>query len=298
MSLIRKRIRLPPSNHTQRDVSADTPSRAGSHELAADPVIEGRVYGLDRIAFFTIVRKEIRRFLRIWVQTITPPAINSLLYLLIFGGLIGSRISEMGGVSYLSFIMPGIIMMGIIMNSYANVSSSFFSAKFQRSIEEMLVSPVSNITILLGFIAGGVCRGLIVGLLVAIVSLSFTKVMPVHMSITIIIAVMTAVLFSLGGMINATFAKSFDEISIIPNFVLTPLTYLGGIFYSIQMLPDFWQLVSKFNPILYMINGFRFGILGISDISIGSTFVVLSLFILVFSVIALYLLDRGIGIKS
>ena len=271
---------------------------ADVRQQAADQAVEARVSGLNRVAFFTIVRKEIRRFMRIWVQTITPPAINSLLYLLIFGGLIGSRISEMGGVSYLTFIMPGIIMMGIIMNSYANVSSSFFSAKFQRSIEEMLVSPVSNITILVGFIAGGVCRGLVVGLLVAIVSLSFTKVVPEHIFITLIIAVMTAVLFSLGGMINATFAKSFDEISIIPNFVLTPLTYLGGIFYSIQMLPDFWQVASKFNPILYMINGFRFGILGISDISIWSTFIVLSLFIAVFSVIALYLLDRGIGIKS
>jgi len=289
---------LPSSNQTEREVSVDTQSEAASQDSPASQVIAERVSGLDRVAFVTIVRKEIRRFLRIWVQTITPPAINSLLYLLIFGGLIGSRISEMGGVSYLNFIMPGIIMMGIIMNSYANVSSSFFSAKFQRSIEEMLVSPVSNVTILLGFIAGGVCRGLIVGTLVAIVSLVFTKVIPEHIFITIIIAVMTAVLFSLGGMINATFAKSFDEISIIPHFVLTPLTYLGGIFYSIQMLPDFWQQVSKLNPILYMINGFRFGILGISDIPIGSTFIVLSMFIIVFAIIALYLLDRGIGIKS
>ena len=183
-------------------------------------------------AYVTIVRKEVRRFLRIWVQTITPPAINALLYLVIFGGLIGTRISEMGGVSYMKFIMPGIIMMGIIMNSYANVSSSFFSAKFQHSIEEMLVAPVSNLTILLGFVTGGVCRGLLVGVLVATVALGFTTTMPVHLFVTVLIAVMTSVLFSLGGLINAVFAKSYDEISIVPNFFLTPLTYLGGIFYS------------------------------------------------------------------
>jgi len=249
-------------------------------------------------AYVTIVRKEIRRFLRIWVQTITPPAINALLYLVIFGGLIGSRISEMGGVSYMSFIMPGIIMMGIIMNSYANVSSSFFSAKFQHSIEEMLVAPLSNLTILLGFVTGGVCRGLLVGILVATVALGFTTTFPEHLVVTVLIAIMTSVLFSLGGLINAVFAKSYDEISIVPNFFLTPLTYLGGIFYSIQMLPEFWQSVSKLNPILYMVNGFRFGILGISDIPILHTFIVLSLFIVFFACIALWLLHKGIGIKN
>lgn len=252
---------------------------------------------LNWIAFRTIVRKEIRRFLRIWVQTITPPAINAVLYLLIFGGLIGSRIRDMGGVPYLDFIMPGIIMMGIIINSYANVSSSFFSAKFQRHVEEMLVSPVSNFTILAGFVTGGVCRGLLVGLVVSIVALGITGITPVSIVLTLLVAVMTAVLFSLGGLINAVYARNFDEISIIPNFVLTPLTYLGGIFYSIDMLPDFWQGVSRFNPILYMINGFRYGILGVSDIPILQTFVVLLAFITVFTGIAFYLLNKGIGIK-
>ncbi len=252
---------------------------------------------LNWIAYRTIVRKEIRRFLRIWVQTITPPAINAVLYLLIFGGLIGSRIRDMGGVPYLDFIMPGIIMMGIIINSYANVSSSFFSAKFQRNIEEMLVSPVSNYTILAGFVTGGVCRGLLVGLVVSVVALGITQIAPVSILLTLLVAVMTAVLFSLGGLINAVYARNFDEISIIPNFVLTPLTYLGGIFYSINMLPEFWQGVSRFNPILYMINGFRYGILGVSDIPIVQTFIVLLAFIAVFAGIAIFLLNKGVGIK-
>jgi len=253
---------------------------------------------LNWVAFQTIVRKEIRRFLRIWIQTITPPAINAVLYLLIFGGLIGSRIRDMGGVPYLDFIMPGIIMMGIIINSYANVSSSFFSAKFQRNIEEMLVSPVSNLTILAGFITGGVCRGLMVGVVVSVVALGITRIFPVNIFLTLLVAVMTAVLFSLGGFINAVYARNFDEISIIPNFVLTPLTYLGGIFYSISLLPEFWQGVSRFNPVLYMVNGFRYGILGVSDIPILQTFVVLLAFIIVLALIAAYLLNKGIGIKN
>lgn len=253
---------------------------------------------LNWIAYRTIVRKEIRRFLRIWVQTITPPAINALLYLVIFGGLIGSRIREMGGVPYLDFIMPGIIMMGIIINSYSNVSSSFFSAKFQRNIEEMLVSPVSNLTILAGFITGGICRGLLVGLVVSIVALGITRIVPANILLTLLVAVMTATLFSLGGLINAVFARNFDEISIVPHFVLTPLTYLGGIFYSITLLPEFWQGVSRFNPVLYMINGFRYGILGVSDVPIMQTIGVLLSFIAVFCVIAVVLLNKGIRIKS
>ncbi len=252
---------------------------------------------LNITAYRTIVRKEVRRFMRIWVQTITPPAINALLYLVIFGGLIGSRISEMGGVSYLTFIMPGIIMMGIIMNSYANVSSSFFSSKFQRSIEEMLVSPVSNLAILLGFITGGVCRGLLVGIIVAVVALGFTQTVPAYPLTTLLVAIMASVVFSLGGLINAVLARNFDDISIIPNFVLTPLTYLGGIFFSIELLSGFWQVVAKLNPILYMINGFRFGILGASDIPLLHTFVVLLLFIFLLGSIAMRMLNTGTGIK-
>ncbi len=252
----------------------------------------------DRIAFVTIVRKEIRRFARIWVQTIVPPAINALLYLLIFGGLIGSRIDGMAGHSYVDFIVPGIVMMAIIVNSYSNVVSSFFGAKFQHHIEEMLVSPISNLTILAGFVVGGVARGLIVGALVAVVGLAFTGHFPVHPILTLVVAVLTAVMFSLGGLINAVFAKSFDDISIVPNFILTPLTYLGGVFYSIALLPPLWANLSLLNPVLYMVNGFRYGMLGASDIPVWQSFAVILVFIGLFGAVAMTLLNRGTGIKE
>jgi len=252
----------------------------------------------ERIAFQTIVRKEIRRFMRIWVQTITPPAINAVLYMLIFGGLIGARIREMDGIPYMDFIVPGIIMMGIIINSYANVSASMFSAKMQNFIEELIVAPVSNITILAGFIIGGVARGLAVGLLVSVVAFLFTDLSPKFPLIMLSIAILTSIMFSLGGFLNALFARTFDDISVVPNFVLTPLTYLGGIFYSISMLPDFWQIVSKLNPVLYMINGFRFGILGVSDIPLWQSYAVIMLFIVILGAVAMTLLNRGAGIKQ
>ena len=252
----------------------------------------------NRIAFQTIVRKEIRRFLRIWVQTIVPPAINALLYMLIFGGLIGSRISQMDGFDYLDYIVPGLIMMAIIINSYANVASSFFGAKFQNFIEEMLVSPISNLTILAGFVIGGVARGLLVGALVSSVALTFSQLMPKHIVITLSVAVLTSVMFSLGGLINAIFARSFDDISIVPNFVLTPLVYLGGVFYSITLLSEPWQTLSRLNPVLYMVNGFRHGILGTSDIPIWQSFVVITVFIVLLGSIAKLLLDCGVGIKD
>ncbi len=252
---------------------------------------------VNRIAFHTIVRKEIRRFARIWVQTIVPPSINAVLYMLIFGSLIGSRISDMGGFRYIDFIVPGIIMMAVIINSYANVVSSFFSSKMQNYIEELLVSPVSNITILVGYVMGGMARGLMVGSLVAMVSLLFSDIRPVYPLITIVVAILTSMMFSLGGLINAVFAKSFDDISIVPNFILTPLTYLGGVFYSISMLPPLWQSVSLFNPMLYMVNGFRYGILGASDIPIWTSFIVILTFILIMGTVAMVLLNRGVGIK-
>ncbi len=252
---------------------------------------------VNRIAFQTIVRKEIRRFTRIWVQTIVPPSINAVLYMLIFGSLIGSRISDMDGFRYIDFIVPGIIMMSVIINSYSNVVSSFFSSKMQNYIEELLVSPVSNLTILVGYVVGGMVRGLLVGSLVAAVSLFFSDINPVHPFITIAVAVLTSMMFSLGGLINAVFAKSFDDISIVPNFILTPLTYLGGVFYSISMLPPFWQTASMFNPVLYMVNGFRYGILGTSDIPIWTSFLVIVLFIVTLGSIAMMLLNRGVGIK-
>ena len=253
---------------------------------------------VNRIAYLTIVRKEIRRFARIWVQTIVPPAVNALLYMVIFGSLIGSKISEMGGFRYIDFIVPGLIMMSVIINSYSNVVSSFFSSKMQNYIEELLVSPVSNLTIIAGYLTGGMARGLLVGSLVAGVSLFFSDIRPLNPIITISVAVLTSIMFALGGLINAVFAKSFDEISIVPNFVLTPLTYLGGVFYSISLLSPFWQTVSLFNPVLYIINGFRYGILGVSDIPIWTSFGVIISFILVLGTVAFWLLNRGVGIKK
>ncbi|MEL7309941.1 MAG: ABC transporter permease [Pseudomonadota bacterium] len=250
------------------------------------------------IAFRTIVRKEYLRVIRIWIQTIVPPAITMTLYFLIFGSLIGSRIGTMDGVGYMQFIAPGLIMMSVITNSYGNVVSSFFGAKFQRHIEEMLVSPVPNSIIILGHVAGGVVRGLMVGGLVCIVALMFTRITVAHPLITISIVILTSVVFSLAGFINAVFAKKFDDISIVPTFVLTPLTYLGGVFYSISLLPEFWQKVSLANPILYMVNAFRYGMLGQSDIPITTAFLLVILFVgLLFSA-CLWLMHKGIGIRE
>ena len=264
-----------------------------------DSVVTDRhdLFRMNRIAYQTIVRKEIRRFARIWVQTIVPPAVNALLYMVIFGSLIGSKISEMGGFRYIDFIVPGLIMMSVIINSYSNVVSSFFSSKMQNYIEELLVSPVGNLTIIAGYLTGGMARGLLVGSLVAGVSLFFSDIRPQNPIITISVAVLTSIMFALGGLINAVFAKSFDEISIVPNFVLTPLTYLGGVFYSIALLSPLWQTVSLFNPVLYIVNGFRYGILGVSDIPIWTSFGVIISFILVLGAIAYRLLSRGVGIK-
>lgn len=250
------------------------------------------------IAFYTILIKEILRFSRIWLQTILPPVITTSLYFVIFGGLIGPRIGEMQGFDYMDFIVPGLIMMAIITNSYANVVSSFYLAKFSHSIEEMLVSPVPNYVILLGYLGGGIARGLSVGIAVTLVSLFFSELEIHNFWIVISVALLTATLFSLAGFINGVFAQSFDDISIIPTFVLTPLTYLGGIFYSVTLLSPFWQKVSLGNPILYMINAFRYGVLGISDISLWISYAIIIAFILVLFVFSLVLLNRGTGIRS
>jgi len=252
----------------------------------------------NRIAFMTLLRKEIQRFTRIWVQTLIPPAITMALYFVIFGNLIGRRVGEMGGYSYVQYIAPGIIMMAVITNAYANVVSSFFGAKFQHHIEELLVSPIPNWLILAGYIAGGIARGLVVGIIVTAVALGFTRLSVHSILVTISIVVLTATLFSLGGFINAIFARKFDDISIVPTFVLTPLTYLGGVFYSIDLLPAFWQKVSLANPILYMVNGFRFGILGTSDVPITVSYTVILAFIVGLSAVCLTLLNRGTGLRS
>jgi ABC-2 type transport system permease protein len=250
------------------------------------------------IAFLTILIREIRRFVRIWQQTLLPPAITITLYFVIFGALIGPRIGQMSGFSYIEFVAPGLIMMSVITNSYGNVVSSFYGAKFGKSVEELLVSPVPNYIILIGFIMGGVARGLGVGMIVTLLSLFFTKLHVQNLGITVSIIFLTSVLFSLAGFINAVFAKSFDDISIIPTFVLTPLTYLGGVFYSVSMLPAFWQGVSHANPILYMINAFRFGMLGVSDIPVVWAFVMIFLFIVALYMYSLYLLRTSKGLRS
>lgn len=249
-------------------------------------------------AFRTILTKEYLRFIRIWIQTVLPPAITTALYFVIFGELIGSQISDIDGYRYMDYIVPGLILMAVITNSYANVVSSFYSAKFQKSIEELLVSPVPNYLILGGYVAGGVARGLIVGFVVTLVAMYFSDIQVHSLGITLLVFFMTAVLFSIAGFINAVYANSFDDISIIPTFVLTPLTYLGGIFYSIEMLPEFWQKLSLVNPILYMINSFRYGLLGISDTDLVTALGIIVLFIVCLFSFALYLLNKGVGIKQ
>jgi ABC-2 type transport system permease protein len=249
-------------------------------------------------ALKTILVKEIRRFLRIWVQTLIPPVITITLYFVIFGRLIGSRIGEMGGFDYMQYIVPGLIMMSVITNSYSNVVSSFFSTKFQRSVEEMLVSPMPNYIIIWGYILGGMTRGILVGILVTLLSLFFTQLSLYNFLVTFSIVLLTSALFSLGGFINAIFATKFDDISIIPTFILTPLTYLGGVFYSIDLLPPFWAMVSKINPIVYMVNGFRYGILGVSDVGLLETYGMIILFIIGLYCWSIYLMRKGIGIRS
>ena len=250
------------------------------------------------ITFETIVIKEIRRFTRIWIQTILPSVITTSLYFVIFGQLIGQRIGPMDGLAYLDFIVPGLVLMAVITNSYANVVASFYSSKFSRYVEELLVSPAPNWVILAGYVTGGVLRGVVVGTAVVMVAMLFTKVHIHSIAITCLVVVMTAILFSLGGFINAIYANSFDDISIIPTFVLTPLTYLGGVFYSIDLLPEFWQIVSLANPVLYMVNGFRYGLLGVSDIPLGIAFSIILTFTLLLAIYSLSLLRRGVGLKS
>jgi ABC-2 type transport system permease protein len=253
---------------------------------------------LNLVAIRTLIRKEITRVLRIWVQTIVPPAITMTLYFIIFGNLIGRRIGTMDGFDYMQYIAPGLIMMSVITNSYGNVVSSFFGAKFGRHIEEMLVSPMSSSAIVIGHVAGGVLRGLAVGALVTIIALFFTRLEVQHPFVTASVVLLSSTVFSLAGLINAVFAKKFDDISIVPTFVLTPLTYLGGVFYSISLLPEFWQTVSKANPILYMVNAFRYGILGTSDISIEHAYAILLMFVVLLFTACVALLDRGVGIRE
>jgi ABC-2 type transport system permease protein len=250
------------------------------------------------IAFRTILTKEVLRFARIWIQTVLPPVVTTALYFIIFGNLIGPRIGPMEGFDYMEFIIPGLIMMAVITNSYANVVSSFYGSKFQRHIEEMLISPTPNYIILIGFVGGGMARGLTVGVAVTVVSLVFHPLNIHSLWVMFSMILLTAILFSLAGLINGVYARSFDDISIVPTFVLTPLTYLGGIFYSINLLPEFWQTASLANPILYMVNAFRYGFLGVSDISLALSYAISIGFIIILYLFSLYLLRKGHGIRT
>tara|TARA_B100000676_G_scaffold295492_1_gene334758 strand:+ start:1704 stop:2477 length:774 start_codon:yes stop_codon:yes gene_type:complete len=250
------------------------------------------------IAYVTIVVKEITRFMRIWQQTLVPPAISTLLYFVIFGSLIGERIGQMDGFDYMDFLVPGLILMAVINASYQNVVGSFFGAKWGKSLEELLVSPTPNSVILLAYVTGGVARGMLVGLIVTGISLLFTDLNVFSIGILTSVAVLTAILFALGGFINAIFAKTFDDVSMVPTFVLLPLTYLGGVFYSIHLLGDFWQQLSKANPILYMVNAFRYGFLGISDVSLSVSFIMIGVFILCFFALSLYLLTHSTRLRA
>ncbi|MFM8845645.1 MAG: ABC transporter permease [Gammaproteobacteria bacterium] len=250
------------------------------------------------IGFQTIVLREIGRILRIWGQTIVPSAVTAALYFVIFGSLIGRRIGQMDGVDYMQYIAPGLIMMAVITNAYANVSSSFFGAKFQRFLEEISVSPQPNWVIIAGYVGGGVLRGLLVGLAVTVISLVFTHLPVHHLLVTLVAVLLTAVVFSLAGFINGVFAKNFDQVNWIPTFILTPLTYFGGVFYSINLLPEWARTLSYANPVLHMVNAFRYGFLGRSDVHVGLAFGIMTLAALALFGVALWLMERGTGLRD
>ena len=250
------------------------------------------------VALHTVARREISRILRIWAQTLVPPAITMTLYFLIFGGLIGSRIGTMDGIGYMDFIVPGLVMMSVIQNSYGNISSSFFGAKFGRHVEELLVSPMPNWVILAGYVAGAVARGLAVGAIVLAIASLFTDVRMPHPLVTLSTVFLGAVIFALAGFINAVYAKKFDDVAIVPTFILTPLTYLGGVFYSVKLLPDWAEAMTHANPIFYMVNAFRYGLLGVSDVPLWIAFALMLGFVVVLAGLALWLLKRGVGLRS
>ena len=252
----------------------------------------------QRTALYTIVRREVARILRIWGQTLVPPAITMTLYFLIFGGLIGSRVGEMDGIRYMDFIVPGLVMMSIIQNSYGNISSSFFGAKFGRHVEELLVSPMPAWVILGGYVAGAVLRGLMVGAIVLVIAMFFTEVRVPHPLVTLSTVLLGATIFALAGFVNAVYAKKFDDIAIVPTFILTPLTYLGGVFYSVKLLPDWAEAATHLNPIFYMVNAFRYGLLGVSDVPLWLAYALMLGFVVALAGLGLWLLKRGVGLRS
>lgn len=279
-------------------MTAPSPSSADI-AVSTDAALDARPVGARyRTALYTIVRREVNRILRIWGQTLVPPAITMTLYFLIFGGLIGSQIRAMDGIRYMDFIVPGLVMMSIIQNSYGNISSSFFGAKFGRHIEELLVSPLPPWVILTGYVAGAVLRGLMVGAIVLIIAMFFTTIRMSHPFVTLATVLLGATIFSLAGFVNAVYAKKFDDIAIVPTFILTPLTYLGGVFYSVKLLPPWAEAATHFNPIFYMVNAFRYGLLGRSDVSVPLAFALMIGFVVVLGGIGLMLLKKGVGLRS
>ncbi|RRN78699.1 ABC transporter permease [Pseudoxanthomonas sp. SGD-10] len=266
--------------------------------MSSTPLASRSPRAANWVALGTIVRREVNRILRIWGQTLVPPAITMTLYFLIFGGLIGSRIGDMGGYSYMEFIVPGLVMMSVIQNSYGNISSSFFGAKFGRHVEELLVSPMPNWVILGGYVAGAVLRGLMVGAIVLLIAMCFTKVRIPHPLVTLSTVLLGATIFSLAGFVNAVYARKFDDIAIVPTFILTPLTYLGGVFYSVKLLPPWAEAATHANPIFYMVNAFRFGLLGSTDVPLWVAYALMLAFVAVLSAISLVLLRRGVGLRS
>lgn len=250
------------------------------------------------ISFITLSRKEVVRFLRIWSQTLLPPVITTSLYFLIFGTFVGSQVRPIDGVSYISFIIPGLVMMSVITSSFTNVVSSFFGSKFQRNLEELMVSPTPNWVVLSGFASGGILRGILVGLIVYVISFVFARPQVQYPLFFLTFIVLTSIVFSLGGFLNGLYAKKFDDVAIFPTFVLTPLTYLGGVFYSIRALPDFWQSVSRFNPIVYMVDGFRYSFYGQADFNVYFSLAILCGFTIALWIICMYLLNKGTGLKS
>ncbi|RRN59383.1 ABC transporter permease [Pseudoxanthomonas sp. SGNA-20] len=266
--------------------------------MSSTPLASRSPRAANWVALGTIVRREVNRILRIWGQTLVPPAITMTLYFLIFGGLIGSRIGDMGGYSYMEFIVPGLVMMSVIQNSYGNISSSFFGAKFGRHVEELLVSPMPNWVILGGYVAGAVLRGLMVGAIVLLIAMCFTKVRIPHPLVTLSTVLLGATIFSLAGFVNAVYARKFDDIAIVPTFILTPLTYLGGVFYSVKLLPPWAEAATHANPIFYMVNAFRYGLLGSTDVPLWVAYALMLAFVAVLSAISLVLLRRGVGLRS
>ena len=250
------------------------------------------------IVLYTLLRREILRFMRIWIQTLLPPAVTTMLYCVIFGELVGRQLTGMRGYTYMEYIIPGLILMAVITNSYSNVVTSFYSTRFHKNIEEMLISPMPAYILMLGFVAGGMARGLVVGLVVWIVSMSFATLPFPNLGLTLLVLLLTSAMFSIAGLINGIYARSFDGISIIPTFILMPLTYLGGVFYSVEILPELWRNVTLFNPIFYMIDVFRYASMGFSDVNILQSLIILIACLIVLAATCLQLLVRGVRIRN